>query len=503
MTAVLERTAPSTENSPPLRHRWNLGFASVLGLGALSGFAFLGRPSFYLDEAVSVSLADASWRRFASVVTHREANMVLYSLLLRGWIQLGTGEATVRSLSVLAFVGAIAATVVLGRELFDRRVALVAGLLLAVNPVTVEFAQEARGYALSVALVTLSSLLFVRAIGGGGPLLWGTVAMTAVLAAYTNLWAVLVPLAQAVSLAFRPAGTVPWRRAVPAAVGVAVLLVPMGLLVHSTDSAGTNWAAGTAAGALFAKVRAHVPHVLIDVLVFAVLAVLGWAVAVLRRRVGAQQLARWWPVVYCVCWLVVPVTAVVLVSVSYKPLLVLRYLGVCVPPAIILAAAAVCRLRFRLAAVALAVLLVASAAGVARWYRHGPGQDWRDAAAYVAARASSGDGVLLFAPYVRIPFQWYLARHPAAESRLQPVYPGAGWTTSPLVFDTTYFPFSRSVVARAAARYQRVWVVLSQASLYPSQEEALLAGLRQAGLGPTTQRDFPGVEVLRYSIGGR
>ena len=503
MTAVLERASPPAGIDSPHRRHWPVGFASILGLGALTGFAYLGRPSFFLDETVSLSMADASWHRFSSVVTHREANMVLYSLLLRGWIQLGRGEATVRSLSVLASLGAIAAVMTLGRHLFGTRVALVSGLLLAVNPVAVEFAQEARGYALSVALVTLSSLLFVRAVDGGGWLVWAGVVATGVLAAYANFWAALVPLAQAVSLAFRPAGTVPWRRAVPSAMAVLVFLVPMGLLVHSTDSAGTNWAAGTAAGALFAKVRAEVPHALIDVSVIAVVAVAVWAVVLLRRHTTGPQSAHRWPLFFCLCWLLVPLATVVLVSVSYKPLLVLRYLGVCLPPAVVLVAAGVCRLRFRLAALSMAVVLAASAAGLVSWYRHGPGQDWRDAAGYVAARASAGDGVLLFAPYMRIPFQWYLAQHPAAEHRLQPVYPQAGWATSPLVFDTTYFPVDRPVVMHAAARYRRVWLVLSQQSLYPSQETALLAGLRDAGLRPTGRRDFPGVQVFRYSTAAR
>ncbi|HML01699.1 MAG TPA: hypothetical protein VK428_16065, partial [Acidimicrobiales bacterium] len=102
MTAVLERASPPAGIDSPRRRHWPAGFASILGLGALTGFAYLGRPSFFLDETVSLSMADASWHRFSSVVTHREANMVLYSLLLRGWIQLGRSEATVRSLSVLA-----------------------------------------------------------------------------------------------------------------------------------------------------------------------------------------------------------------------------------------------------------------------------------------------------------------------------------------------------------------------------------------------------------------
>ena len=50
--------------------------------------------------------------------------------------------------------------------------------------------------------------------------------------------------------------------------------------------------------------------------------------------------------------------------------------------------------------------------------------------------------------------------------------------------------------------YDRVWLVLSQEQLYLTEERAVLAGLRSAGLEPVGTRAFHGVQVVLYADGG-
>ena len=57
--------------------------------------------------------------------------------------------------------------VVLARKLFDRRVALVAGVLLALSPFVVKWSQQARGYTLLLAVSVLAILLLLRALERG------------------------------------------------------------------------------------------------------------------------------------------------------------------------------------------------------------------------------------------------------------------------------------------------------------------------------------------------
>jgi len=488
---------------------WRLPVGAVLLVGLLVSIVSVGRASFSLDESLSATLAYSPWHDFAHSVLHREANMALYYLLLRGWVVFGHlpavgPEVVVRTLSVVAGVGALAVVMVLARRLFDRRTALVCGLLLAVDPLVVMFAQDARGYALSLLLVSASSALFVRGLQApsDGWLVWVAYAFVSALAAYANFWAALVPLAHGAAVAFLPPGSALWRRLVPTGIGLGILLVPLALLIHATDSSGVNWAAGSSAGKLFTTVRADVPHVLIDLAVVLAVALLVGIVAVVRRHPRTQVPADRWPIVFAVCWLVVPVAAVVLLSLVYKPLLVVRYLVICLPPLFLLVAYGLSRLRANRVLALTAGLAIVSGAGVGAFVAHGSSEDWRGAVASVADRARPGDGVVIFAPYTRIPFQWYVRQHGSALADLHPVFPGGAWSGNGLRYDTS-IGVSAATIENDATGYSRLWLVLSQQQLYPTAERALLTGLRSAGLGPVGSRTFHGVEVVLYAAPSR
>ena len=149
--------------------QWRFAVVAELVLGAVLGSLFLGTHSLFLDESVSSTLATAPWHDFATTVTHREANMALYYLLLRGWVVFGHGEVALRSLSVIIAVGALWVVIMLARSLFGRRVALLAGLLLAVDPLYVQFAQDVRGYSLALLLVSAVQLLLRPRYSPRGP----------------------------------------------------------------------------------------------------------------------------------------------------------------------------------------------------------------------------------------------------------------------------------------------------------------------------------------------
>jgi mannosyltransferase len=500
-----EEMAAGADASMDLRH-WRLGVAGELVLGGVLGSLFLGTHSLFLDESVSATLATAPWHRFANVVSHREANMALYYLLLRGWVVFGHSEIALRSLSVLLAVGALWVVIMLSRQLFGRRIALAAGLLFAVNPLYVQFAQDVRGYALALLLVSASCYYFVRGIGflSRAPrLCWATYTAVTALAAYSNFWAALVPLAQALSLSFLPSERIPWRRIVPATVALAVLLIPLGLLIQSTDSAGVNWAAGSSAGHLFTRVRSSVPHAALDVLVLA--AVIGAVVAIVllrRRRAIDDFFAREWAVLFTACWLVVPVAAVVMLSLVDRPLFVVRYLMVSLPPALMLVGVGLVRVasltrRATVVAVTLLVVVVAaSLVGVAQWYSQGGPQDFRSAVSYIAERARPGDGMLIFAPYERVPVEWYMAGRPAARARVDPVYPAMAWGVDPLYFDGNV-SLTGADVERTGPSYGRIWLLSATADqkLYPSSWASIEAALRQAGFAAAGTRTVRGVDV--------
>ncbi|HXF60616.1 MAG TPA: glycosyltransferase family 39 protein [Caldilineaceae bacterium] len=118
-------------------------------LGGGLRLAALADKSLWMDEAFSVRAAQyplpALWELLARIDHHPP----LYYALLHGWMALfGDGEAAARSFSALAATLAIPLFYGAARRLAGPKVALVAGLTLAVAPFHVRYAQEARMYAL-------------------------------------------------------------------------------------------------------------------------------------------------------------------------------------------------------------------------------------------------------------------------------------------------------------------------------------------------------------------
>src|SRR5437868_11084773 len=176
--------------------------AFIVTLGAGLRFWHLGARSLWVDEGATAVIARLDWWNFLRLLWRREANMSFYYLLMRGWIQLGHGEAWLRALSATFGVLAIPAIYFLGRSLWGRSAGLVAALLLAVNAYHIRYSQEARAYSLAVLLVVLSFYFLIQLMQRPSPELRWKYSVVSALAVYSHFFAVLVLLAQAVVFRF-------------------------------------------------------------------------------------------------------------------------------------------------------------------------------------------------------------------------------------------------------------------------------------------------------------
>jgi mannosyltransferase len=234
----------------------------VLLVGAALRFATLDAQSLWYDEAVTGHLLTLSLPDLWRAIPDSESTPPLYYVLAWLWTHVfGVGEVGLRSLSALLGTATIGVVWALGRRLGGERAGLLAAALVAFNPMLVWFSQEARGYALLVALGALSALLWLRALDDGfvlrssndpaptaghpphSPtsgrrytrlLAWGVVAA---LALATHYYALFLIAPQAAWLVLRTPG---WRnRATALAVPVlaAVALAPLALGQRANDSA--------------------------------------------------------------------------------------------------------------------------------------------------------------------------------------------------------------------------------------------------------------------------
>jgi len=120
----------------------------------------------------------------------------LYYLIVRLWVQkFGSSVAAIRSLSALISLIAFPCIYWLCLELFESSlVGLVALTLLAVSPIHVLFAQEARQYSLWTVTILLSSASLLRAMRLNTTFSWGIYAITLALNLYTFLLSGLVAI---------------------------------------------------------------------------------------------------------------------------------------------------------------------------------------------------------------------------------------------------------------------------------------------------------------------
>ena len=273
--------------------RYSCAVVGLVALAAVVAADHLTAKSLWLDETVSADHSRLGLIGIVKVVSVNDPNMGLYYALLYVWVRIfGYGEAAIRSLSVLAGLVAVVGMVALGRRLFGSAAGLIAGLLLALAPLYVNYEQTARSYALLVALLIWSSYFFVGELEQPsrrsriGHVLTSTLA---VYAHYVALWALLVQLVTLVAVKRRAALERRWLADWGA---IALLCVPELLAAAHRGSGAVNWIHRPSLADL-----AHMPATLMGggVLYYA-LVVLG--VCGLRargRRSGAGGTGSWSP----------------------------------------------------------------------------------------------------------------------------------------------------------------------------------------------------------------
>jgi mannosyltransferase len=398
--------------------------AFVVALGAALRLFRLGVRSFWLDEAVSAMLARIDGHTFVSAVIHRQANMVFYYLLLRGWLGLGSSEFALRSLSVLFGVAAIPAMYLLGKELFGPRAGRVAGFLLCVHTFHIRYSQEARAYSLLTLLAVLSSLFFLRSLERPSRANWAVYIALSSLMVYAQVFGGWVLLAQWSSLLLpRGRGEIPSqipvriyrKRFLFSATAMCFLIAPLAYcLLFVSDRSQLAWLVRPSAQDLY-KFCLDLTGNGGPMLLAAYLALVLAAVAVAVPHRGSQtKSSEHWKHGFLLLWLVLPPVLLLVISLRW-PVFEPRFLIVCIPPLLLLVADGLSQVRSRIFfATALMILLALSLAGADYYFRgrvdNRYTDDWRDATRYVLSQAEAGDAVVFTYSEEQLAFDEYQSR---------------------------------------------------------------------------------------------
>lgn len=499
MSVLVESKRPALSVSRP--HSERLLDLAVVGFPALLALALclydLNSRSLWLDEAASISIASQHGAAFGNALAHDGGNMLGFYGLLHVLISLfGDGSLVARLPSALAAGATIGLTSALALRLFNRRVALLGGLLGSVSLPLVYWGQDARGYMLMIAFLCASFLLLVVALQRPRPGwgLWlGYVAVTTV-AVYMGLEAVLVFPAQLLILL--------WHRdrakwVLSALVVAALLCIPLAVLAVSRGSAQIFWIPPpnafttrqvlltlTSAGLepQFYSASGDVLFRITEILLIA--GALGALWQLLRSRTRALA----WRPLLIVAWLFVPLALSWIVSQLGHSMWEARYLLMSLPAVSVLlawlllglaepggaaviqgarglpilrrweispargrvlsAVARVFAVGMLVALFVLRTVQLAPAYGVST-------EPWRAVTRHVVATFRPGDCIAFYPLDSRMPFRYYL---PPGAPAPRSVLPNLSWTRM-VPFVEAYSTLSSSQLNRVAHQCGRVWLV--------------------------------------------
>lgn len=209
--------------------------AILMGVFAFAiSVAGAGTPSFWWDEAATMSISTRTLPQMWQILGHIDAVHGLHYLLMHSWFAIFPATEFSARVPSSLFVGAAAAgVVVLGRQLSTRPVAIAAGVVFVVLPRTTWAGLETRSYALSMFDAVWVTVLCVVAVRRDRTWIWGAYLLGLAFATVANVFVLFVVAAHAVlviGLGRSKQTTVRWAGAVVAAI---VLVSPFLQLIKS------------------------------------------------------------------------------------------------------------------------------------------------------------------------------------------------------------------------------------------------------------------------------
>jgi len=482
--------------------KWACFFLLLLGFGVrLYGLTY---HSLWLDETVSVYLASfPPLEILRQGMFLQEPNPPLYHLLLHCWMRVcGSGEAAVRILSALLGTLYLPPICLLGRRLLSPRVALIATLLVAIDPFLVWYSQEARMYALVATLSLWSVYCLVRAMDTPRWSWWAAYVGVTVASLYSHFYAALLLPAELMFLlvyAWRRR-TALWRGALAWTVSL-VCFSPWLWRAWDLSATTPSWRPSLGLGAMimacleaFSMRRVPLTGVarVSALLALAAIAVVG---LVLPRARARPVSGRQWgtealrPNAFLILLLLVPLLSAYVLSFRQQ-IFTVYYVIIIVAPLILALASGVDRIAsFQRAAGLVALLVVVGLLSYGlryNWSLESRKEEWRAAARYVAKHSRQGDAILCHVDYTRIPFGYY--------------YRGGV---------PVFAPFGGPVgdgvdVARTLeglAEYDTVWLVQSHIEL--ADPGRSVEGWLADSFPLVTEQYPPGIEVKGYAANYR
>lgn len=510
---AVDAFAPSPRTPARIRaFDWFMpAIAGVLLLGLICRLPTLGGRSVWMDEAYSFWFSSLSWTDLWTKTPLYETHPPFYYSLLKLWMSVaGSSEIGMRSLSVIASLITIGVTGFAPRLMgfgkrYDR-VGLLASALLAINAGNIEYAQQARPYALQTLFCTLmivASVALLRRMLSATrqttalPDEWPLCASTGLFAGIT-LWlhntSPFIVFANWLGLFVAIVAFSPYRRH---DLVVSIKALAIGLLIWAPCVPILLLELKTVETAFWATIS---PKMLTWPLTLATGGKLAFFPVAILFALGWYRLfrARKGIALYVLAILFVPMLAIFAVSYLVKPVFVVRTFEWMAPPFLLLAALGMAA-RLRLFVISLVVLLCLAQDGV---FYQTHTEDLRGLVSYLASERQPGDLILVYPNEIEVGMQYYArglsrgldvaaipARYPATGLHRPYLASNKG---APAAIES-----DRPQIERLLASHARVWFVGNWPGRDGKMNVVADTLYRQCGM-PVSSVDFSGIRVTLF-----
>jgi mannosyltransferase len=445
-------------------------------LGAAVSLVGAGRPSFWYDEAATISASySRSLGQLWQMLSNVDAVHGLYYLIMHGWFQIfPPTEFWSRAPSGLAVGGAAAGVVVLGKQFSSRTVAVTSGVLCAILPRATWAGIEARPYAFSMMAGVWLTVLLVHAARRDNAWVWLSYGIGLATSILLDVYLVLLFLAHIAFICiFGRTRTILARFAITSAVTICavtpfvVAAIGQAHQISWIAPIGRRTIEDVTVQQYFER---STPFTILSALVVATAIVL-WLCASARLAEGDRQLLT-----LAVVWLVVPTALVLIWSALVHPIYTPRYLCFTAPAMALVLGVCIATLAVKpWMAAALVGLFALAAAPNYLLVQRSPyakyGMDYSQVADLITARAAPGDCLLIndTVTFQPAPMRPLMAARPDAYRKLIDLSLWQRAIDRNDIFDTNLIP---EATAGPLSDCRVVWIITEADKSRPAHEQA-------------------------------
>ncbi len=444
-------------------------------LAAVVSLCCAGRPSFWYDEAATISASySRSLHQLGQMLGNVDLVEGLYYLLMHGWFDVfPPTEFWSRAPSGLAVGGTAAGVVVLGRQFVSRDAAVVSGVICAILPRSTWAGIEARPYALSMMAAVWLTVLLVYATRRDNGRAWLSYGIVLTISMLLDVYLALLLFAHVAFIwAFQRSKTVRVRFAITSVVAGCVM-TPF-IVAAAGQAHQISWIAPighrTIEDVTIQQYFERSPaFALLSALVVAAAIVL-WLRTSAQLTASGRQLLT-----VATAWLLIPTALIVAWSAFVHPIYTPRYLTFTAPAIALILGICIAAVASRpwIAAALIGLFAIAAAPTYVLAQRNPYakyGMDYSQVADLIAAKAAPRDCLLVndTVTFMPAPMRPLMAARPDAYRRLVDLTLWQRATDLNHVFDTNLIP---EVVAKPLSRCGVVWIITQADKSVPARQQ--------------------------------